>query len=63
MTALIQPIPIHAGTIKLDLWVMLGTALLLLPLMRGGFRTTGWEGALLLAGAIAWSMVLFLGGD
>ncbi len=63
VTALILPIPIQAGTIRLDLWVMLGTALLLLPLMRTGFRINRWEGGLLLGGALAWSAALFAGGS
>ena len=61
VTTLIQPIPIHAGTIALDLWVMVATALILLPVMRTGFRISRLEGAVLLAGAVGWSAVLFIG--
>ncbi len=63
VTTLIQPIPIHAGTIALDLWVMLATALVLLPLMRTGFRISRAEGALLFAGAVGWTAVLFMAAD
>ncbi len=47
-TALIAPISL--GSIGwIDFGFMLGTSLILLPLMRTGFRIDRWEGALLLA--------------
>lgn len=45
---LISPIAI-AGIRKADLFWMLATSILLLPLMRTGFKLVRWEGALLLA--------------
>lgn len=42
--------PLHAPGIRmLDLYVMLGTSVMLLPLMWSGFVLKRWEGALLLA--------------
>ncbi|RMH69056.1 MAG: sodium:calcium antiporter, partial [Bacteroidetes bacterium] len=41
--------PVQAGGVAaVDLWAMVGVAVLLLPLMRTGFRLVRWEGALLL---------------
>ena len=42
--------PLHAPGIRmLDVYVMLGTAVALLPLMWSGFVLKRWEGAVLLA--------------
>ena len=42
--------PLHGpGIQRLDLFVMLGTAALLLPLMKSGFVLRRWEGAVLVA--------------
>ncbi len=57
-TALVHPIPVNLRTIELDNWVMLGVTLMLLPLMRTGFKINRWEGGLLLAGAVVWSWTL-----
>lgn len=47
ITSLIQPL--DAGGVRpLDLWVMVGFAVLLAPLMRTGWRIERWEGAALL---------------
>ncbi len=55
-TALIAPIPL--GNIGwLDFGFMLGTSLLLLPLMRTGFRIDRWEGTLLL---VSYGVYLYL---
>lgn len=48
LTALAHPVQ-REGIDLLDLGVMTAAALLLLPLMRSGFRLNRWEGALLLA--------------
>jgi cation:H+ antiporter len=48
VTALAHPVQ-REGIDLLDLGVMTAAALLLLPLMRSGFRLNRWEGALLLA--------------
>ena len=46
--ALIQPLP-AGGLSIVDAGVMVGFALLMLPLMRSGFRLARWEGGVLLA--------------
>lgn len=47
VTALIQPLD-ATGISQVDLWIMVGFAVLLVPLMRTGFRLERWEGAGLL---------------
>jgi cation:H+ antiporter len=42
--------------------VMVGTAVLVLPLARSGFRVQRWEGALLLMGYAAYMVWLFSRG-
>ena len=62
-TSLIHPISVNPQAARLDLWVMLAAAaVLLLPIMRSGSRVSRLEGALLLAGAVAWSIVLVRSG-
>jgi len=56
--ALARPIP-PAGVTALDLWVMVGFAVVLLPLLYTGFRLQRWEGALLLLGYGAYLWVLW----
>lgn len=55
--------PLHApGVTSLDLWVMVGLAVIVLPLMRTDFVLKRWEGILLLSiygvylGAMLWSL-------
>lgn len=50
VTALVQPIPIPAEIMAVDIWVMLGATAVLLVVARTGFRVTRTEGALMLAG-------------
>lgn len=55
-------LPMQADGIQMtDLWVMIGTALVTLPLMRTGLRLSRWEGGLLLLGYIAYVVYLFVG--
>lgn len=49
IAALVQPIPVSNEMLTIDLWWMLGTALLLLPLLYSGKRLSRIEGALLVA--------------
>ncbi len=52
--------PIHAGGVtNLDYGFMIGTAVLLLPLMRSGFVIKRWEGGLLLASYVAYMVCLW----
>lgn len=53
--------PLSQGGIRLvDLLVMVGTAILLLPLMRSGYRISRWEGGLLLGGYVVYTTYLLL---
>jgi cation:H+ antiporter len=61
VTGLVRPLPLPAGT-GADLLVMVGTAVLVLPLARSGFRVQRWEGALLLMGYAAYMVWLFSRG-
>jgi cation:H+ antiporter len=47
--ALVTPQSIHPAIVSSDAWWMVGTGLLLLPLMISGRRVSRWEGAVLLA--------------
>jgi cation:H+ antiporter len=58
VTALVQPIPVDAAVVATDLWWMLGTALLLLPLLWTGKRLSRVEGGLLVAAYGAYLVVL-----
>jgi cation:H+ antiporter len=49
LTALIQPIPVSRPIIASDMWWMIATAGVLLPIMRSGHRVGRAEGAVLLA--------------
>jgi len=49
LSALVSPLGVNPLIIARDSWWMLGTTLLLFPLMYTGFRVTRWEGGLLLA--------------
>ncbi len=59
MAGLVQPFA-AAGIAPLDLIVMIGFALVLLPLMKTGFTIQRWEGALLLAGYVGYLAWLLL---
>lgn len=56
LTGLITPIPVSPEIYRSDVWWMLGTALLIFPLMRIGMRLTRRDGALLFG-----AYVLYLG--
>lgn len=53
VAALIRPIEVQ-GLRPLDVGVLVGSAVLVLPLMRRGFILNRWEGAVLLAGYAAY---------
>ena len=50
LTALVQPTSVSAAVLASDMWWMLGTALVLFPLMRTGMRIGRLEGGILVAG-------------
>jgi cation:H+ antiporter len=47
VTALVSPVHVSPAIIASDMWWMVGTSLLLLPVMRSGARITRGEGAVL----------------
>ena len=49
LSALVTPLPISGAMIASDFWWMLGTALLILPLMYTRRQIERWEGAVLVA--------------
>jgi len=50
VSALLQPLPVHARILQFDQWVMLATALLVLLFLYTGRRISRLEGGILLAG-------------
>jgi len=50
VSALLQPLPVHARILQFDQWVMLGTSLLLLLFLYTGRRLSRAEGGVLLVG-------------
>ena len=50
VSALLQPLPVHARVLQFDQWVMLGTSVLLLLFLHTGTRLNRLEGAILLVG-------------
>lgn len=48
ISALLQPLPVHARILQFDQWVMLGTSLLLLLFLYTGSRLSRVEGGILL---------------
>lgn len=50
LSALLQPLPVHARILQFDQWVMLGTSLILLVFLYTGSRLSRVEGAMLLLG-------------
>ena len=58
VTALVRPIPVDPAVVRTDLWWMLGTAVLLLPLLWSGKRLSRVEGGVLVAAYGAYLLVL-----
>jgi cation:H+ antiporter len=54
LTSSVVPVPIDAEFIAVDVWVMLGSSILLLPLMLSGARICRVEGAVFLGGYVAY---------
>ena len=50
ISALLQPLPVHARILQFDQWVMLATAILLLIFLYTGRRLSRIEGGILLFG-------------
>ena len=64
ISALLQPLPVHARILQFDQWVMLGAALLLMLFLYTGRRLSRLEGGVLLVGYsvyVALSFTVFSG--
>jgi cation:H+ antiporter len=59
VSALLQPLPVHARILQFDQWVMLGTSLLLLLFLYTGRRLNRPEGGMLLIGYGAYVWLSF----
>jgi cation:H+ antiporter len=60
-TSTVVPVPIGAEFISVDVWVMLGASVLLLPLMLSGAKLTRVEGGLFLGAYVAYIGWLYIG--
>lgn len=60
VTALIAPVPVDASFLRLDLWVMLGTSLLIAPFIFGRRDIGAGVGALFMSGYAAYVVVLLM---
>lgn len=58
VVAVLRPVPVSPSLVAVDMWWMVGIALLLLPILRSGFRISRWEGVLLLGAYGVYLMVL-----
>lgn len=58
LTALISPVPVAPALVRSDMWWMIGSSLLLLPLLRSGSRLSRLEGAVLAGVYVAYLVVL-----
>ncbi len=63
VTALASPLPVPPGIVSGDGWWMLGTTLLLFPLMATGLKVQRWEGVVLLItyGGYMWWLLVTTG--
>jgi len=59
ISALLQPLPVHARILQFDQWVMLATSLILLVFLYTGSRLSRIEGSLLLLGYCAYLALSF----
>ena len=58
VTAIISPTPVARELVRQDMWWMIGSAALLLPLMRSESRLSRLEGAVLIAAYFAYLVVV-----
>ncbi|HUF57696.1 MAG TPA: sodium:calcium antiporter, partial [Thermohalobaculum sp.] len=57
--ALVTPIGVPAQIVRLDIWVMLATVVVLVAFAVTGWRVNRWEGAVMLAAYGAYLFVQF----
>ena len=58
LTAVILPVHVSPTLVRSDMWWMIGTSLLLLPLMRSGARLSRGEGVVLFGAYVTYLVVL-----
>jgi len=61
VSALVAPVAVSPALVRTDMWWMIGTAVLLLPLMRSQSRLSRAEGGLLVAVYVAYLVILLRG--
>ncbi len=60
LTAIVMPIAVGAYAIDVDMWVMLGVAIGIWPILRSGHRVARLEGALMVAFYVGYVVYLFI---
>jgi cation:H+ antiporter len=62
ITALVRPLPVSPAMLGSDIWWMLATSLVLLPMMRSRLMVGRREGAVLLGAYVVYTTLLVTGG-
>lgn len=62
-TALVTPIPVEARIISTDIWIMLGTAVVLVPVIFTGRRVSRGEGIVFLIAYVAYTTWVYTSGS
>lgn len=44
ITSIVSPLPVNKDLMGLDIWWMLGIAIIIFPIMRSGFKVSRWQG-------------------
>ncbi len=60
VTSMLSPLPVDAAILQLDVWWMLGIALLIIPIMRSKYLVTRWQGALLVGVYLAYLFMVLV---
>ena len=61
ITALVEPLDVPAQIASLDVWILVGTTLLLILFLRSGWTLKRWEGAVFVAAYAGYNVFLFSG--
>ncbi len=59
VTAIVKPIPVSPEIFRVDLWVMIGISVLVLPFLSSRLRLERWEGGVLLGLYVAYIFVIY----
>ena len=60
ITSIFSPLPVDQDLMNLDIWWMLGIALIIFPIMRSGFKVSRWQGVLLVLIYLAYIFTVLL---